>query len=205
MNSFPLKKHYSMQDRAMSVNAEIMQALIDASGLTKTEISQKLKLKSKSAVSAWQKHKALCRRVNILKMANIFGIKDASILVETDPSVETLKALQDARNKASISGHNRSSKKLEELQNANGNFDKQLDGIENQIINLTQAINKQNHSISDLYAENTSLRHLLTDYIKKSNDTSDKHQNYITGQLKQIGNFLNDIATYLKLKKHFNG
>lgn len=192
-----IKDTYSEDDSYFPVDGDYLKALIKVSPFTQEKLAAKADIKSGSTIGSWTSNRSLASRQKVKKVARALGIEDSwPSLILKHPSDEIKKKLEKSRRKARESWERSEAKKASNKGKMAPSLpvsDETTNKLLDQLITLTQAINKLEKSQQDFYdylaTQLEKARRSTNDSNQKLDkliEINNKHQNYLVGEINKI-------------------
>ena len=183
--------------------------MLDTMGKTERQAEEDLGW-SRSSMRQYLSYRSKLSDRRLNELATYFNQKNPSYLINYNPSKAQIQVYQEAQAKKAEIYQKVQSQNVEadpstnDLSNNNATLNKILD----QLVVLTTEINKlkqnerdkQDYLISRI-EESRNKDEEIIEILKKISSDSDKRQNYLVGQIKDIKSFEQKIG----LNNHFNG
>lgn len=191
------------------INAKVVKMMLDTMGKTERQAEEDLGW-SRSSMRQYLSYRSKLSDKRLNELATYFNQKNPSYLINYNPSKAQIQVYQEAQAKKAEIYQRVQSQNVEadpstnDLSNNNATLNKILD----QLVVLTTEINKlkqnerdkQDYLISRI-EESRNKDEEIIEILKKISSDSDKRQNYLVGQIKDIKSFEQKIG----LNNHFNG
>lgn len=191
------------------INAKVVKMMLDTMGKTERQAEEDLGW-SRSSMRQYLSYRSKLSDKRLNELATYFNQKNPSYLINYNPSKAQIQVYQEAQAKRAEIYQRVQSQNVEadpstnDLSNNNATLNKILD----QLVVLTTEINKlkqnerdkQDYLISRI-EESRNKDEEIIEILKKISSDSDKRQNYLVGQIKDIKSFEQKIS----LNNHFNG
>lgn len=191
------------------INAKVVKMMLATMGKTELQAEKDLGW-SRTSLKQYLSYKSKLSDNRLNELAIYFNQSSPSYLINYNPTKAQMKVYQEAqikkaeRNKKMRGQNVEADPSTNDLSNNNTTLNKILD----QLVVLTTEINKlkqnerdkQDYLISRI-EESRNKDEEIIEILKKISSDSDKRQNYLVGQIKDIKSFEQKIG----LNNHFNG
>lgn len=191
------------------INAKVVKMMLATMGKTEIQAEKDLGW-SRTSLKQYLSYKSKLSDKRLNELAIYFNQRNPSYLINYNPTKAQMKVYQEEqikkaeRNKKMRGQNVEADPSTNDLSNNNTTLNKILD----QLVVLTTEINKlkqnerdkQDYLISRI-EESRNKDEEIIEILKKISSDSDKRQNYLVGQIKDIKSFEQKIG----LNNHFNG
>ena len=191
------------------INAKVVKMMLATMGKTELQAEEDLGW-SRTSLKQYLSYKSKLSDKRLNELAIYFNQRNPSYLINYNPTKAQMKVYQEEqikkaeRNKKMRGQNVEADPSANDLSNNNTTLNKILD----QLVVLTTEINKlkqnerdkQDYLISRI-EESRNKDEEIIEILKKISSDSDKRQNYLVGQIKDIKSFEQKIG----LNNHFNG
>ncbi|PXZ24335.1 hypothetical protein DM469_00780 [Lactobacillus helveticus] len=199
------------------INAKVVKMMLATMGKTELQAEKDLGW-SRTSLKQYLSYKSKLSDNRLNELAIYFNQSSPSYLINYNPTKAQMKVYQEAqikkaeRNKKMRGQNKQTILSANNLDNSDSNSieidDTTLNKILDQLVVLTTEINKlkqnerdkQDYLISRI-EESRNKDEEIIEILKKISSDSDKRQNYLVGQIKDIKSFEQKIG----LNNHFNG